>query len=495
MEDSLFVRGAVKRSLSRASSLLATSRAVLVRVFPSGRSVLLDKKAFEVSTELISAPDFSTLGLSPATLRAVSAAGFSTPTPIQTRAIPPALTGSDVIGCAATGTGKTAAYLLPMLERLAGKPGTRGLVLAPTRELAVQIARAVEVFGGEARPRAAVVIGGVPPEGQRQQLRERRSLVIATPGRLVDHLQAGSARLDEIEILVLDEADRMLDMGFAPQLRRILARLPARRQTLLFSATMAGEVADFARRHLSSPVRIEVARSGTTAARASQLAYRIAQAEKNALLEALLRGSDDSTLVFVRTRRRADKVARELERGGHAVDRLHSDRSQAQRQRALEAFRNGRVRVLVATDIAARGIDVAEIGHVVNYDLPHVPEDYVHRIGRTARAAASGRASSFVAAEDAPLLQAIERLTRARIPQGMVPRGKPEFVAAMNTAMARQRDPGPRQPGHGVSARPANQQPGRHARTHRQRPRAAVFSGTPSRRSAHRRSTASTRWQ
>ena len=474
--------------------MLATSRAVLVRVFPSGRSVLLDTKASEVSTELLSAPDFSTLGLSPATLRAVSAAGFSTPTPIQARAIPPALNGSDVIGCAATGTGKTAAYLLPMLERLAGKPGTRGLVLAPTRELAVQIARAVELLSEESRRKAAVVIGGVSPEGQRQQLRERRSLIIATPGRLVDHLQAGSARLDEIEILVLDEADRMLDMGFAPQLRRILARLPTQRQTLLFSATMAGEVAEFARRHLRSPVRVEVARSGTTAARASQLAYRIGQAEKNALLAALLRSSDDSTLVFVRTRRRADKVARELERAGHAVDRLHSDRSQAQRQRALEAFRNGRVRVLVATDIAARGIDVAEIGHVVNYDLPHVPEDYVHRIGRTARAAASGRASSFVAREDAPLLQAIERLTRARIPEGAVPRDEPEFVAAVKTAMERQRDPGPRQPGHGVSTRPAHQQPGRHARTHGQR-RAAVFSGTPSRRNAHRRPAASTRWQ
>ena len=370
--------------------MLATSRAVLVRVFPSGRSVLLDKKASEVSTELFSAPDFSILGLSPTSLRAVSAAGFSTPTPIQARAIPPALNGSDVIGCAATGTGKTAAYLLPMLERLAGKPGTRGLVLAPTRELAVQIARAVELLGGESRRRAAVVIGGVSPEGQRQQLRERRSLIIATPGRLVDHLQAGFARLDEIEILVLDEADRMLDMGFAPQLRRILARLPAQRQTLLFSATMAGEVAEFSRRNLRSPVRIEVARSGTTAARASQLAYRIGQAEKNALLEALLQTSDDSTLVFVRTRRRADKVARELERGGHAVDRLHSDRSQAQRQRALEAFRNGRVRVLVATDIAARGLHIDGIGLVIHADPPAEEKAYVHRSGRTARAGASG---------------------------------------------------------------------------------------------------------
>jgi len=447
-----------------------------------------------VSTEQVSAPDFSTLGLSPASLRAVSAAGFSTPTPIQAQAIPPALGGADVIGCAATGTGKTAAYLLPVLERLTGKTGTRALVLAPTRELAVQIARSVEALGRDLHARPAVVIGGVAPEGQRQQLRERRSILIATPGRLLDHLQSGTARLDDIEILVLDEADRMLDMGFAPQLRRILARLPAKRQTLLFSATMAGEVAEFARKCLRSPVRVEVARSGTTAARACQLAFRIGQTEKNALLESLLGASEDSTLVFVRTRRRADKVARSLERSGHAVDRLHSDRSQAQRQRALESFRNGRVRVLVATDIAARGIDVADIGHVVNYDLPHVPEDYVHRIGRTARAAATGRASSFVAPEDGPLLQAIERLTRSKVPEGQVPRGTPEFRAAVEASVERQRDPGPRQHKHGVSSRPAGQIPGRHARTHGHG-RAAVFSGSPPRRNAQRRPAASTRWQ
>ena len=437
-----------------------------------------------MSTEQVSAPDFHALGLSAAALRAVSAAGFSSPTPIQSGAIPPALAGSDVIGCAATGTGKTAAYLLPVLERLAGKTGTRALVLAPTRELAVQIAQSVDALGREARMRAAVVIGGVAQEGQRKALRERRPILIATPGRLVDHLDSGTARLDDIEMLVLDEADRMLDMGFAPQLRRVMARLPAKRQSLLFSATMAGEVAEFARKHLRSPVRVEVARSGTTPSRATQLAYRVGQTEKSALLDSLLRGSEDSTLVFVRTRRRADKVARTLERTGHAVDRLHSDRSQAQRQRALESFRRGRVRVLVATDIAARGIDVADIGHVVNYDLPHVPEDYVHRIGRTARAAASGRASSFVAPEDSPLLHAIERFTRARVPEGQVPRGDAAFQAGVEVSVARQRDPGPRQPGHGVSSRPAGQQPGRHARTHGH-----------SRQAAHRRPAAAGRWQ
>ena len=457
---------------------------MLVRVFPSGRVSPLDRKssATSVSTESASASNFTALGLSAASLQALAAAGFTTPTPIQSQAIPPALKGCDVIGCAATGTGKTAAYLLPLLERLHGKTGTRALVLAPTRELALQIAQHVDLLGRKAHMRAAVVIGGVGMEGQRRALREGRPLLIATPGRLIDHLDSGTARLDSIEMLVLDEADRMLDMGFAPQLRRVMARLPKQRQTLLFSATMAGEVAAFARTHLRSPVRVEVARSGTTAPRAHQSAYRVGQGEKAALLQALLSASDDSTLVFVRTRRRADKLARSLERAGHRTDRIHADRSQGQRQRALEDFRGGRVRVLVATDIAARGIDVADIGHVVNFDLPHVPEDYVHRIGRTARAAASGRASSFVAPDETPLLLAIERLTRTRVPQAAVPRDAPAFQAELKQQADRQLDPGPRTLSHGVSSRPAGQSPGRHARTHGTR----VFSGGPSRRHPRR---------
>ncbi len=387
---------------------------------------------------------FADLKLSPEALRALDRAGFEHPTPIQAQAIPPALAGRDVIGTAATGTGKTAAFLLPILDRLAGKTGTRALVLAPTRELAVQIGEELERFGHGRRVRGAVIIGGVGMAAQAEALREGRQIVIATPGRLVDHLQGRSARLDGVEVLVLDEADRMLDMGFKPQLDRILARVPRARQTLLFSATMGGEVADFARAHLQNPVRVEVARSGTTAARADQQVYLAGQHEKLALLLALLERDDVTTLVFTRTKRRADKVWKHVARAGHKTARIHADRSQAQRRMALEGFKDGTYRVLVATDIAARGIDVAEIGHVVNFDLPHVPEDYVHRVGRTARAAASGRASTFSSPEERDLLAAIERLTRAHIPRADVPRDAETFQAELKRAAAAQADPGPR---------------------------------------------------
>jgi ATP-dependent RNA helicase RhlE len=379
----------------------------------------------------LTSTSFADLKLSPHTLQALDRAGFEHATPIQAGAIPPALLGRDLIGTAATGTGKTAAFLLPIIERLAGKSGTRALVLAPTRELAVQIGEELERFGRGRRVRGAVVIGGVGLGNQAHALREGREVVIATPGRLVDHLQQGTARLDGIEILVLDEADRMLDMGFKPQLDRILGRLPRARQTLLFSATTGGEVADFARAHLRDPVRIEVARSGTTASRAEQQVFLAGQQEKLALLLALLERDDVSTLVFTRTKRRADRVARNLDRAGHRVARIHADRSQSQRRSALDGFKDGTYRVLVATDIAARGIDVADIGHVVNFDLPHVPEDYVHRVGRTARAAASGRASTFTSPEERDLLHAIERLTRATIPRAEVPRDHATFQAEL----------------------------------------------------------------
>jgi ATP-dependent RNA helicase RhlE len=370
---------------------------------------------------------FAELGLSKKCLAALEREGFEAPTPIQAQAIPPALLGKDVVGSAATGTGKTLAFVLPILERLEGKHGTRALVLAPTRELALQIDEQVERFRHGHHLRSAAVIGGVGMGPQRLAFQKGTEIIVATPGRLNDHLDSGSARLDQIEILVLDEADRMLDMGFLPQLRRILKHVPRARQSLLFSATMAGEVANFAREHLRDPVRVEVARSGTTSERATQHVFLVGQEEKIALLLALLEQDQLSTLVFTRTKRRADRVARSLLHGGHKVAVIHADRSQGQRRAALEGFRSGAHRVLVATDIAARGIDVAEIGHVVNFDLPHVPEDYVHRIGRTARMEASGRASSFASPEEHELLRGIEKFTRKTVERATVPREHKAF--------------------------------------------------------------------
>ncbi|MBK9517806.1 MAG: DEAD/DEAH box helicase [Anaeromyxobacter sp.] len=415
---------------------------------------------------------FADLKLSEQSLRALERAGFEHPTPIQARAIPPALEGKDVIGAAATGTGKTAAFLLPIIERLAGKAGTRALVLAPTRELALQIGAELERFGHGRHVRGAVVIGGVGMGQQTMAFRDRREVIIATPGRLVDHLQQGTAKLDQVEILVLDEADRMLDMGFKPQLTRILARLPKKRQTLLFSATIGGEVGEFARVNLHAPVEVSVARSGTTAARAEQRVFLCSQEEKPALLLALLARDDLSTLVFTRTKRRADRVAKGVERAGHKVARIHADRSQGQRRQALDGFKDGSYRVLIATDIAARGIDVEEIGHVVNFDLPHVPEDYVHRVGRTARAEASGLASAFCAPEEGDLLRAIEALTRAPLPRAEVPRDDETFVAEWARAAegrVHQGVPPHRRPGAaGPSRRPsaARQRGGGHSHGH-----------------------------
>jgi len=370
---------------------------------------------------------FSELGLSEKSLAALARAGFEAPTPIQAQAIPPALAGKDVIGCAATGTGKTLAFVLPIVERIEGKHGTRALVLAPTRELALQIGVEMERFSHGRKVRSAVVIGGVGMTPQTHAFQQGVEVIIATPGRLNDHLDHRSARLDQIEILVLDEADRMLDMGFLPQLRRILQHLPRKRQSLLFSATMAGEVAKFSRETLHEPVRVDIVRSGDTAERAQQQVFLVGEEEKTALLLALLEQDDLSTLVFTRTKRRADRVSKALARAGHKVSVIHGDRSQSQRDHALDGFRAGSSRVLVATDIAARGIDVAEIGHVVNFDLPHVPEDYVHRVGRTARAEASGRASSFASPDEQELLRGIEKLTRRTVARAAVPREHEHF--------------------------------------------------------------------
>ncbi len=414
---------------------------------------------------------FEQLGLSPESLDALRRARFTQPTPIQAGAIPPALAGRDVIGCAATGTGKTAAYVLPLVERLAGRKGTLGLVLAPTRELVRQIAGPVGFFGSPRGVTHTVVIGGEDMAAQARALEERPSIVLATPGRLVDLLASRTAAFPKLEALVLDEADRMLDMGFLPQLERILAALPPKRQTLLFSATLGPDVSRFAREELHRPVRVEVTRSGTPAERAEQRLYVVKPEEKGALLLALLARDEASALIFAGSKERADKVYRVLERAGLRCGVLHADRTQGQRTQALEAFRRGTVRCLVATDIAARGLDVEEVGHVINYDLPHEPEDYVHRIGRTARAAASGVASTFVTSRDRPMTERIEKIMRAGIPRAEVPREDPVFQAEMVRRAAAERDPGPPQKNSGTVPPGEGGRPGRHARTHQKKPR------------------------
>jgi ATP-dependent RNA helicase RhlE len=384
---------------------------------------------------------FKHLGLSPETLDAVRRARFASPTPIQAQAIPPALAGRDVIGCAVTGTGKTAAYLLPLVERLAGgERGPLGLVLAPTRELVVQIAQEAAFFGEPRGLTQAVVTGGTDMGAQVEALRQRPSLVLATPGRLADLLKERAANLSAVRMLVLDEADRTLEMGFMPELQQILAALPRERQTLLFSATLGHNVTRFSQEVLHKPVKVEVTPSGTPAARAVQKLYEVEGHEKYPLLLSLLARDQLSVLVFTRTRERAERVQEVLKRSGHKTAVIHSDRTQGQRRQALEGFRRGQYRCLVATDIASRGLDVEDIGHVINFDLPHSPEDYVHRIGRTARAGASGRASTFVTERDEETVRAIERITQMDLPRAEVPRQDAVFVEELESFQARKEE-------------------------------------------------------
>lgn len=385
---------------------------------------------------------FKHLGLSPETLDAVRRARFASPTPIQAQAIPPALAGRDVIGCAVTGTGKTAAYLLPLVERLAGERGPAGLVLAPTRELVVQIAQEAAFFGEPRGLTQAVVTGGTDMGAQVEALRQKPSLVLATPGRLADLLKEGVANLSAVRMLVLDEADRTLEMGFMPELQQILAALPRERQTLLFSATLGHNVTRFSQEVLRKPVKVEVTPSGTPAARAVQRLYEVEGHEKYPLLLSLLAKDQLSVLVFTRTRERAEKVQEVLKRAGHKTAVIHSDRTQGQRRQALEGFRRGQYRCLVATDIASRGLDVEDIGHVINFDLPHSPEDYVHRIGRTARAGASGRASTFVTGRDEETVRAIERITQMDLPRAEVPREDAVFREELEEFQARKEEEG-----------------------------------------------------
>jgi ATP-dependent RNA helicase RhlE len=362
---------------------------------------------------------FQTLGVSEPLLRALSAENYTHPTPIQSQAIPAILEGRDVLGLAQTGTGKTAAFGLPLLQRLsqdrtvAGPHHARALILAPTRELAVQISDSLKTYGRHLHLRHTVILGGVSQNKQVEAMRHGVDILVATPGRLLDLVRQKQVRLDKCAILVLDEADRMFDMGFIKDVRKLVSYLPKQRLSLLFSATMPKEVAHLCGEVLHQPTRIEVTPQKVAVEIIEQSVYHVATQDKRGLLHKLLQdGAMKRVIVFTRTKHGANKVADQLGKQGFTADAIHGNKSQNARQRALESFREGKVRVLVATDIAARGIDIDDITHVVNFDLPHEPESYVHRIGRTARAGAGGTAIAFCDASERNLLKAIERLTR-----------------------------------------------------------------------------------
>jgi ATP-dependent RNA helicase RhlE len=367
---------------------------------------------------------FTHLKLHPSLLKAIKELGFVRPTAIQGEAIPPALAGHDLIACAQTGSGKTAAFLLPIVHRLIDRPRrtSKALVLAPTRELAAQILEDFNALAVHTPVTGAAVYGGVGMGPQEHAFRSGVDVIIATPGRLMDHMRGGYARLRSIEHVVLDEADRMLDMGFLPEVRRILAQLPPRRQTLLFSATMPAPVAALAGEMLRDPVSIAVQRQVAPAAGITQAVYPVPQELKSSLIVHLLRNRTmTQALIFTRTKHRANRLADVLIQAGIDSARIHGNRSQAQRTAALAGFKNGAFPVLVATDIAARGIDVDQLGHVVNFDVPRAPEDYIHRVGRTGRAEATGEAFTFVAPEEENDLRDIERAIHRRLPRVTVP--------------------------------------------------------------------------
>jgi ATP-dependent RNA helicase RhlE len=368
---------------------------------------------------------FDELGLRPEILRAVTESGYTTPTPIQAQAIPPILAGHDIMGGAQTGTGKTAGFGLPILHKLAPYANTspsparhhvRALIVAPTRELAIQVEEQIKEYGKYTNLRSTCVFGGVDIRQQLPIVRAGVEILVATPGRLLDHVEQKSVNLGQVEILVLDEADRMLDMGFIPDIKRIMALLPKKRQNLLFSATFSNEIKKLADELLNAPRLIEVARRNTAAETVTQCAYKVPQESKRALLEHLVKSRNVwQVLCFVRTKHGASRLARQLEKDGLETSAIHGDKTQAARLEALAKFKEGKLQVLVATDVAARGLDIDDLPLVVNYELPHVPEDYIHRIGRTGRAGASGEAISFVAPEEEKYLGEIERLLKKKV--------------------------------------------------------------------------------
>jgi ATP-dependent RNA helicase RhlE len=382
--------------------------------------------------------NFSQLGLADTQLRVCESLGYLNPTPIQIKSIPLILKGEDVIGCAETGTGKTAAFLLPIIQNLSAKarPGIRVLVLAPTRELALQIQKNYSELNHLKSNQSVLVIGGANIRTQIADLRRRATIVIATPGRLLDLKERGAIDLSTIEVLVLDEADRMLDMGFLPAIKRVLAMLPTKRQTLLFSATMSSTIESLARATMRQPKLVEVNTRGHAAQMVEQTAYSVSLENKTALLLDLLEREDKEllakVLVFTRTRRGSERLSHILKARNHSVNRIHADRSQPQREAALREFRDGHARVLVATDIAARGLDVDAVSHVINYDVPDVPEDYVHRVGRTGRAGKHGKAITIVTPVDELSMRAIERLTGQPVKR-IVPEGFGGLQAAVSS--------------------------------------------------------------
>ena len=368
-------------------------------------------------------PTFESLGLGPTTLAALKDAGYEHPTPIQVQAIPLAMNGRDLMGLAQTGTGKTAAFTLPIVERLLGGPRrTRALILTPTRELCLQVEESFRKYCKHAELDVISVYGGVGYEPQETALRNGVDVIVATPGRLIDHLDKQNVVFDDLEVLVLDEADRMLDMGFAPQINRIVAQVPIYRQTLLFSATMPPEVEALARKYLRKPIVVQVGRRSSAATTVNHAVYPVPQDRKVALLAHLIaEGGLDSVLVFTRTKYGADKVVRHLREVGVDATAMHADKSQKERVKAIEDFKAGTIRVLVATDIAQRGLDISGITHVINYDVPQQAEDYVHRIGRTGRAAATGDAYTFMATDEIGMVRTIEHVIGQKIPRISIP--------------------------------------------------------------------------
>jgi ATP-dependent RNA helicase RhlE len=415
---------------------------------------------------------FDSLGLAPDILRAVTERGYTIPTPIQAQAIPPILAGRDMLAGAQTGTGKTAGFTLPILQRLSAttsrSKSPRALVLVPTRELAAQVHESVRDYGKYLRLRSCVIFGGVSANPQIDILSRGIDILVATPGRLLDHVEQGNVDLDEVEILVLDEADRMLDMGFIHDIKRIIKRLPKQRQNLMFSATYSDDIRGLAQSFLRNPVEVEVARRNTAIEAVEQFAYFVPKDTKRALLSHLIRSGEwTQVLVFTRTKHGANRLAQQLEDDGIPTAAIHGNKSQNARTAALAAFKQSKVRALVATEVAARGLDIKELPHVVNYELPNVPEDYVHRIGRTGRAGASGAAISLVASDESGLLKDIERTIRKPIPRLALPeisapppRKTPPPQAA-NTGSQPSQQRRPQHANNGNSGRPNSGRPQR----------------------------------